>query len=132
MTKIGCYKYVYGAGNTPNRKIKFFGDGNQVWGDVFGKRQGAWLNIGRIDETQMTKEGASTSKKVEIMMEARKENKPVRYPDDKPFNMLSYKRRVSVITHLDPTGNYRISISNKIGRNPNFETVEHLTFFDPT
>ncbi len=80
----------------------------------------------------MTREGASTSKKVEIMMEARKENKRPTYPEDKTFDQLKYERRVNLIQKLEPTGSYRISISNNIGVNPNFEAVDHLGFFDPT
>ncbi len=132
MSLIGCYQYVYGAGNAPNRKIDFYGDGNRIWAEVSGKREGNWHEIGRINETQMTKEGASTTEKVRIMMEARKENKSPHYPKDQTFANIHYKQRVDVIDNLQPTGKYRITITNNIGSNPYFEMVEHLSFFDPT
>ncbi len=132
MSSIGRYEYVYGAGNAPNRKIEFFGDGTRVWAQVYGKRTGVWHEIVRIDEAQMTKEGASTKEKVRIMMEARKENKSPDYPKDKSFIDIRYKHRVNIIKNLQPTGNYCLTISNNIGTNPYFEMVEQLTFFDPT
>ncbi len=132
MSIVGSYEYVYGAGNAPNRRIDFLGDGTQVWGEVSGKRQGVWTRMGSIEETQMTKEGASTSKKVQIMMEAREKGVSPEYPSDKDFNTLRYTEKVRMISKLQPTGNYRISISNDIGTNPLFETVNHLSFFDPT
>lgn len=122
---------IYGAGNAPNRKIEFYGDGNQIWRDFFGKRSGIWQKIVKIDETQMNKEMASTKEKVRIMVEAKKKGVRAEYPADQDFNILHYEEKVRIISNLQPTGNYHICISNEIGSNPFFEEVVRLSFFDP-
>ena len=129
---IGQFQYVYGAGNAPNREIKFYGDGNKIWGEVSGKARNVWTKIGDIQETSMTREGASTTLKMQIMMKARESFASPQYPEDKAFDKISYNDRIQVIKNLEPTGNYRITITNKIGNNPHFEEVESLTFFDPS
>lgn len=72
-TSIGKYQYVYGAGNAPNRSIEFYGNNEKIWGEVFRKTQNCWEKIGEVTEGQMTKEGASTTEKMRIMMKARQE-----------------------------------------------------------
>lgn len=129
---IGKYEYVYGAGNTPNRAIEFFGNGQGVYGTVFAKVKGSWQKIGDVAETNMTKEGASTTEKMRLMMQAREEFKSPEYPPEKSFDKISYQEKVEVIKSLEPEGKYRITITNNIGLNPFFETVENLTFFDPS
>ena len=130
--QIGQYYYVYGAGNAPNREIKFYGDGNKIWGRISGKTGGVWTKIGDITETSMTKEGASTTVKMQIMMEARKTFASPHYPQDKTFDELPYSERVEAIKNLAPTGNYWVTITSNIGSNPRFEIVDSLTFFDPS
>lgn len=130
--QIGHYFYVYGAGNDPNREIKFYGDGNKIWGEFSGKKRAVWTKIGDLMETSMTKEGASTTQKMQIMMKARENFASPQYPQDKAFDELPYSERVEAIKNLVPTGNYRITVTNNIGSNPHFEIVEHLTFFDPS
>jgi len=129
---VSTYQYTYGAGNAPNRRIEFHQDGKKVWGIVQGQAYGVWKNIGKIDECNMTLEEASTTQKVQIMMDARKKFESPNYPPDKRFDELDYDRRIQVIKNLEPNGPYRITISNNIGSNPYFESVEELTFFDPS
>ena len=129
---IGKYEYVYGAGNTPNRSITFFGAGKVVYGTISAKAKGEWQKIGDITQADMTKEGASTTEKMMMMMKAREDSKSPEYPPDKSFDKISYEDRVEVIKNLVPTGVYRITITNSIGDNPFFERVESLTFFNPS
>ena len=130
---IGKYEYTYGAGSAPNRKIKFYGNGkDSVWGIVQGLVKGEWQEINKIEEVNMIKEGASTAEKIRIMLEARESRLSPQYPSDQSFDQLPYEERVKTIKSLEPMGSYRIEIINNIGRNPFFERVEKLNFFDPS
>ena len=129
---VGTYQYTYGAGNTPNRALEFYGDGEKIWGVVKGKTNGSWQHIGNVNECDMILEGASTTRKMQIMLEARQTFKNAEYPPDKRFDQISYDIRLKVIESLQPSGHYRITITNNIGDNPYFEKVEKLTFFDPS
>ena len=131
-SQIGIYQYTYGSGNTPNRQIEFYGDGQKIWGVISKKTQNSWSEIDKITESQMTKEGASTTEKMKLMMEARKSSTSPKYPADKSFYNIPYIERVKVIKNLEPTGSYRITITNNIGSNPTFEIVDNLIFFDPS
>ena len=130
--KVGKYEYVYGAGNSPNRKIHFYGNGEHMWGEVYMKVNGCWEKIGEVPESCMTKEEASTTEKVNIMMEAREKSISPEYPPDKSFDEIPYSARTEVIKNLSPTGSYRISMISDIVSSPFFETVKKLTFFDPS
>lgn len=128
---VSTYQYTYGAGNSPNRQIQFYGDGQKVWGLVQGKSKNRLEEIGNINESQMFLEMASTSQKIEIMMQARANSIKPDYPSDKNLEALLYEERLAVIRQLNPRGKYRVTMSNDIRSNPRFEMVTRLTFFDP-
>ena len=126
--EISTYQYVYGAGRVPNRKIVFYGDNEKVWGVVHGKVKGLWRDISMVDETDIIVEGASSTRKMQIMMEARQNGTHPSYPHDKLFEHLSYDERVQIIKDLEPDGFYRITTPVDINSNPYFE-VKRLIFF---
>lgn len=129
--QIVQYEYVYGPGNTPNRKIEFYGDGTKIWGCVFGKGQRSWQKIGSVTEDDMIKEGMSGADKIAIMLAARKIQAHAKYPLDESFNDIPYAQKISVINNLAPQGNYRIMMHTSIDSNPFFEQINKITFFSP-
>lgn len=131
-TLIGEYRYTYGAGNSPNRSIKFYEENKQVKARVFAKLGNRMELISELGPNQMVLEGASTTRKMQIMMDARQALKAAEYPPDQAFSAIKYERCWDVIQKLDPDGPYRITIITEIGTNPRFEEVEKLIFFDPS
>ncbi|CAH6419788.1 Hypothetical protein HVR_LOCUS867 [uncultured virus] len=146
--EIGHYEYVYGPGNTSNRLIRFYGDGQKVWCEVYGKTRNiltdilpephyVWAKIEDIDETNIMMEGASISEKIKIMKAARETEVDPVYPPDQPFDKISYGEKVRIVENLQtssvdkPIGNYRICIDSYLGSNPRFEQIRTLLFFDP-
>lgn len=128
--EIYTYDYVYGSGNISNRRIQFFGDGKKIWGTVQKKVQGSWKTTHDISEIQMSRERASTSEKVRIMLEARKTFNSPQYPPNQPFNEMTYDEKSTTIKQLKDK--YRISITNSITDNPYHETIKKLVLFDPS
>lgn len=129
---VGTYLYTYGAGNTPNRKLEFYGDESKIWGVAQGKTNGSWKLMGEISESNMILEGASTTEKIKLLLEARENLKNPEYPPDRTFDQILYSDRLRVIENLQPSGQYRVTITNHIGANPFFEEITKLTFFNPS
>lgn len=122
MTMIGKHEYIYQAGNAPNRKIEFFGDGQRIWGAASGKSRGCWEYVCSISEDNMALEMASIAKKVEIFIEARNNGKAAVYPEDQSFNTMPYDKRVEIIKNLS---GYKICI-NTDWEYPGLEKAESL------
>lgn len=131
LVSLGSYLYGYGAGSSPNRKIDFFTDEEKISAEVQAQVEGAWTKICDVCEDAMSVEGASTSKKVEIMREARRLGQTTEYPPDQDFSELPHETKAGIIKSLDPKGFWRISITNDIGDNPRFEKVVRIHFYDP-
>lgn len=131
---IGKYEYVYGAGSTPNRKIEFYENRGIISAKLQGKIQGKWEDMlcANLDEKHIIKEGASTTDKVRIMLESRKNNKSPTYPSDKTFCDLQLDEKKYLISKLEPEGEWKIEISNTIGADSRFEEIKSLRFFNPS
>ncbi|MBF5058815.1 hypothetical protein [Candidatus Neptunochlamydia vexilliferae] len=113
---VSTYEYIYEAGSCPNRKVEFYIEKNkhEIFAQITPKSMGKWQNtiISEIKESQMIKEGASTSQ-------------------SKKFNQLELKEKLEVLQNLDPKGAWCIHFKNNIGENPFFEKAKQLIFFDP-
>lgn len=129
---IGTYLYTCGIGNTPNRKIEFYGDGSNICGQVSRNQQNVWTYIGDVLESSMTKESTSTMEKLRMIREARNNFVVPQYTQDLPFTQIHYSERVNIIQNLQPTGSYRISMTNNIDPYQIYEKVERLVFVNPS
>jgi hypothetical protein len=127
---ITNYQYIYSPAAAPNRVLEFYQDAEgHITVVAKALSQNSWIEISRIDESQMSIEALSTNKKMERMIEARARNEVPIYPKDQPLSALNIGEKRQLLQNLEPMGPWHISIQKGIGKNPRFETIKRLDFY---
>ena len=131
LLTIAEYQYIYGGASGPNRKIVFQAQNNEIIARINVKNNGVWKEVSQLTEDKITKEGASTSEKVSLMVKATEKGVPYTLPPDITFASLSLQEKTTLIQQLQPNGVWSLGVSTYIGDNLYHETVTRLHFFNP-
>ncbi len=133
IINVAEYRYFYGAGSEPNRKIEFQqeeGNPQTIQAKIFAFDRGNWKEISSLSGDKINAEMMSTSEKVKGLKEERKGIFSPRTPDKK-LSELPITEQERILRNLEPQGSWRIEISNGIGKDPYFEKVIQLNLYNP-
>lgn len=124
------YQYYYGAGCSPNRCVKFFGDGNNVYATIHAKDNGVWHHTSTVHEPDIVVDGCSMNTKIDILRRAREEEKEHVFPKIKSFSDIPYTERVNIVTSAEASGSYKMQMRRAdILTCTQWETIDHILFY---
>ena len=139
--RIGKYHYYNGAGCRPNRKIEFFrtpNDPKTFQVKVKAMKGGKWYDISTIeaDLTTVQMQPSSVQQKaLQRKMLMKNDFHPINrsssnYIPNEKMSELSLFQQNMIIDNLRPKGNWAIGLTTGIGRDPSFEKIEDLHFYE--
>ncbi len=136
-TVLGTCNYTYGSGSVPNREIRFSRtvahDPKTIHAKVYAHSNSKEKPVkiselaGHLINVQM----ANTSEKAKAF-QARRIGHPYSLHSDRKLSEMEDDVQKAILKFLEPDGNWRIEITNDIGRDPRFEQIVDLNIFNPS
>jgi len=121
------YYYFYGPGTQPNRRLEF----HESEIICFAFKSNEWRQISKISLNEVHVESMSVSDKIHELQCAQKESRNPVYKSDTLLSDHPLKKRLEILSQLEPNGSMRVEITVDIKPQAEFEFVVSLSIFDP-
>ncbi|NGX42461.1 MAG: hypothetical protein K940chlam7_00741 [Chlamydiae bacterium] len=131
---VGEYNYCYSVvGGEPDRKIEFTRDkkSGTITTVVKALSVDGWKITSQLNGDQINIQMMLTSEKIRALTLERQGKSSSRKPDQN-LTQLTPGEQESILKFLEPSGDWRIEITNDVSKDSKFETVVHLDLFNPS